>query len=177
MTLTIEQLMKINLLMTTFKDDDKKIASEVVKIIHGTLDIEQALANKTMLEVNELLSTEQDLTQRFEFDGVEYGFIPNLSKITAGEFIDLDNYLSEEPKQLHKICAILYRPVTKSFGKNYEIAKYEGTDKLADIMLKIDCRVALGALVFFYLLSKSLLNLTNTYIQKQMKKIVTIQKT
>lgn len=177
MTLTIEQLMKINLLMTTFKDDDKKIASEVVKIIHGTLDIEQSLATQTMLEVNELLATEQDLTQRFTFDGIEYGFIPNLSKITAGEFIDLDNYMSEDPKQLHKICSILYRPVKSSFGRNYEIEKYEGTDKLADIMLKVDCKVALGALVFFYLLSKSLLNLTNTYIQKEMKKIVTIQKT
>ena len=173
MTITIEQLMKINLLMTTYKDDDKKIVSEVVKIIHGTLDIEQSIATKTMFDINELLSKEHDLIQRFEIDGIEYGFIPNLSKITAGEFIDLDNYLSDDTKQLHKICAILYRPIKSSTGKYYDIEKYEGTDKLSDIMMKVDCKVALGALVFFYLLSKSLLNLTNTYIQKEMKKVIT----
>jgi hypothetical protein len=162
--------------METFKDNDKKLASEIVKIIHGTLDIEQSVATQTMLDVNELLSKEHDLIQRFEIGGVEYGFIPNLSKITAGEFIDLDNYLSEDTKQLHKICSILYRPIKSSAGNYYEIEKYEGTDKLADIMMKVDCKVVLGALVFFYLLSKSLLNLTNTYIQKETTRILTTQK-
>lgn len=171
MTLTIEQLMKINLLIKRY-EDEKKLIPEVIKVIHGTLDIEQSVSSKTMLELNELLSKEYDLVQRFEIDGVEYGFIPNLSKISTGEFIDLDNYLNEEDKQLHKICAILYRPIKSSFNKYYEIEKYEGTDKLADVMMKVDCKVALGAMVFFYNLSKSLLNLTNTYIQKEMEKMI-----
>lgn len=172
MTLTIEQLMKINLIMTTFKDNDSKLVSEIIKLLHGTLNIEKSITDKTMIELNKLLLKEDyDLVHRFEYDGVEYGFIPNLSKITAGEFIDLDNYMNEEPKQLHKICSILYRPVTRTFGKYYEIEDYEGTDKLADIMMKVDVSIILGAMVFFYSLSKSLLDHTNTYIQKELKKI------
>jgi len=158
--------------MTTFKDNDSKLVSEIIKLLHGTLNIEKSITDKTMIELNKLLLKEDyDLVHRFEYDGVEYGFIPNLSKITAGEFIDLDNYMNEEPKQLHKICSILYRPVTRTFGKYYEIEDYEGTDKLADIMMKVDVSIILGAMVFFYSLSKSLLDHTNTYIQKELKKI------
>ena len=149
----------------------KKLSSEMVKVIYDNLDIEQNKVNETLLELNKLLSTEHELIQRFEFEGTEYGFIPNLSKITAGEFIDLDNYLLEDDKQLHKICSILYRPVTKSLSTLYEIEKYEGTDKYSDIMKRVDCKVALGALVFFYSLSKSLLSLSNTYIQKELKRL------
>lgn len=158
--------------MTTFKDNDSKLVSEIIKLLHGTLNIEKSITDKTMIELNKLLLKEDyDLVHRFEYDGVEYGFIPNLSKITAGEFIDLDNYMNEEPKQLHKICSILYRPITRTFGKYYEIEDYEGTDKLADIMMKVDVSIILGAMVFFYSLSKSLLDHTNTYIQKELKKI------
>jgi hypothetical protein len=171
MQLTVEELMKINLLTSTYKDDDKKLTSELIKVISGSLEVEHIEVTKKISELNDFLLTEHDLIQRFVYDDVEYGFIPNISKITTGEFIDLDNYLSEEPKQLHKICAILYRPIKSSMGKHYEIEKYEGTDKLSKIMLNVDCKVALGALVFFWILSKSLLNLTNTYIQKEVMKV------
>jgi hypothetical protein len=158
--------------MKTYKDDDSKLVSEIIKLLHGTLNIEKTIADKTMLELNHFLLKENyDLVHRFEYNNVEYGFIPNLSKITAGEFIDLDNYINQDERQLHKICSILYRPITKTFGKYYEIEDYEGTDKLADIMMKVDASIILGALVFFYSLSKSLLDHTNTYIQKELKKI------
>lgn len=172
MTLSIEQLMKINLILSTYNQDDSKLIKEVIKLIHGSLDVEKSISDKTMSDINELLSREDfDLIHRFEIDGVEYGFIPNLSKISTGEFIDLDVYLNEKDKQLHKICSILYRPVTSKMGNYYEIEKYEGTDKHCDAMLKVDCKVSLGAMVFFYNLSKSLLNHTNTYIQKRLKKM------
>lgn len=170
MNITIEQLMKINLVMDTYKENENKIYEEVIKIVHNTLDIEKTVSDQTMNDLNELLSTEFDLVHRFEINNVEYGFIPNLSKITTGEFIDLDNYMSSDTKQLHKIASILYRPITKKLVTLYEIEKYEGTDKHSDIMLKVDAKVILGALVFFYNLSNSLLHLTNTYIQKQLKK-------
>ena len=43
---------------------------------------------------------------------VEYGFHPNLEEITFAEFVDLDNYLSDAWVNMHKIMAILYRPIT-----------------------------------------------------------------
>ena len=170
MTLTIEQLMKINLAIETYTDDNGKLLEVVTNIVYGTLDIEKSKTDQTMSELNELLSTEFDLIQRFEYNNVEYGFIPNLSKITTGEFIDLDNYMNGSPKQLHKIASILYRPVTNKAGKFYEIEKYEGTEKHSNTMMNVDCKVILGAMVFFYNLSNSLLHLTNTYIQKELKK-------
>ena len=169
MNINIEQLMKINLIMETYKDDESKVFQEIIKIIHGTLDIEKSKADQTMEQLNELLSKEFDLVHRFEINGTEYGFIPNLSKMSTGEFIDLENYLNSDNKQLHKIMAILYRPITNKIGTLYDIEKYEGTDKHSDIMLKVDATIILGAMVFFYNLSNSLLHLTNTYIQKKMK--------
>lgn len=170
MNLNIEQLMKINLAIETYTDDNNKLVETITKVIYGTLDVEKSKTDQTMSELNELLSTEFDLVQRFEYDGVEYGFIPNLSKITTGEFIDLDDYMNGHPKQLHKIASILYRPIINKVATYYEIEKYEGTDKHSNTMMNVDCKVILGAMVFFYNLSNSLLLLSNTYIQKELKK-------
>lgn len=166
MEITIEKLIKINELISLYKDDDKEFTKQFTLLVFGTLDIEKSVLDKTIRDFYET-SNNTDLIQRFFYNDVEYGFIPNLSKITTGEFIDLDNYLNAEVKEFDKIAAILYRPVTKSINKYYEIEKYEGTDKLSKIMLNVDSKVILGAMVFFWTLSKSLLNHMSISIQKQ----------
>lgn len=169
--MTIEQLMKINLISNLYKDDNSKYVKELIKTLYGDLEVEASKINEILDELNNFMSKQYDLVHRFEYNGKEWGFIPNLSKMTTGEFIDLDNYLNENDKQLHKICAILYRPITKSFDKYYLIEKYEGTDKYCEELKGVDATIILGAMVFFYNLSKSLLNLSNTYIQNHLKKV------
>ena len=45
-------------------------------------------------EINQVLLEEPKFQQRFSFEGVDYGFIPNLDDISFGEYIDLDENLS-----------------------------------------------------------------------------------
>lgn len=91
-------------------------------------------------------------------DGVEvvFGLIPNLSKMSYGEWVDLEQYIYND-KDLHKAMAVLYRPLALGKDKDrYLIHPYEGTDKLADIMKEMPVDIALGARVFFYRLATKL---------------------
>ena len=102
------------------------------------------------------------LTRRFSMIGtdnveVEFGFIPNLDKITMGEYIDLNNYF-DDMETLHKAMAVLFRPIHKSFKNkdNYLISSYEGTEFFASVMKDMPLGFALGAKVFFYRLGMKL---------------------
>ncbi len=114
--------------------------------------------NMMFAEVTKALETESPFQDRFELDGIEYGFVPNLDEITIGEYIDLSNY-GNSLETMHKVMAVLFRPVisTDTFG-NYEIASYDGTKERAEIMKKAPMNIVSGMLVFFCSLSKELRN-------------------
>jgi hypothetical protein len=168
--ITVEQFMRLQLIVDTYKEDENKLNAELIRYLYGNLDVPKKEADQTLMNVLKIINDKPDFIQRFEYNGVEYGFIPKLDDISVGEFIDLDQYI-KEGKQLHKIAAILYRPVTKRNGLNYDIEKYEGTSKYADIMMKVDYKVVLGALVFFYNLGNSLLKASAIYTQKAVEKL------
>lgn len=75
------------------------------------------------------------------------GFIPNLSKITFGELIDLDNYLPQN-KFLHKSMAILYRKVEARSRDLYTITPYEGAGDASEYK-EMPLSIAMGAMLFF----------------------------
>ena len=52
------------------------------------------------------------------------GFIPKLDDISLGEYIDIENNLSDWQK-IHKAMAVLYRPVNFKLGNKYGITSYE----------------------------------------------------
>lgn len=120
-------------------------------------------------QLNKALATKQTLKMRFELDGVEYGFIPDMDDITFGEFIDLDKYSTV--KDYHRLMSILFRPITKTFKDRYLISKYKGShEKLSEMPLSI----ALGAVGFFFdiglQLTKSTLKSLKVTDQEQKKK-------
>ena len=103
---------------------------------------------------------------------VEFGFIPNLDKITMGEYIDLNNYF-EEMDTLHKAMAVLFRPIHKSYKnrEKYKISSYEGTEFFSNVMKDMPLGIALGAKVFFYRLgtklSKAILNSSRLLMEEE----------
>ena len=120
--------------------------------------------------LGEVFNTPNPLTRRFSMTGsdgseVEFGFIPNLDKMTMGEYIDLNNYF-EDAETLHKAMAVLYRPIHKSYKDKgaYRIDSYKGADLYSNILSEMPLGIALGAKVFFYRLgiklSKATLNYT-----------------
>lgn len=152
--MTIEQFMKFNLITEMYKSDESKWEKEVITLFHGTDKVEKIDADETMSYITVLLQEPTELVHRFKYQGVEYGFIPNLDKITTAEYIDLRTYM-QEGTQMHKIASILFRPIKKKAGKLYQIEDYDGTTN-AETMKGVSFKVALGGLSFFFTLAKSL---------------------
>ena len=107
-------------------------------------------------QINVALDLDVAFEHRFTLNDVEYGFIPKLDEITAGEYIDLAS-LGTSATNLHKVMAVLFRPVILSdaFG-NYEIESYTANSEYADIMKQAPMNIVNGMLVFFCLLSSEL---------------------
>lgn len=122
--------------------------------------------NDIALQVSQTLQQEPKFTQRFKLGGKEFGFIPNLDKITAGEYIDLDKYLKEE-ETYSRAMAVLFRPIDNSFKDLYNIEPYISSEKYRLELEEMPLDVALGSIVFFYSLSNELLKATKTYFQQQ----------
>jgi len=97
---------------------------------------------------------------------VSFGMIPSLDEMTFGEYIDLENFMSDWDS-MHKAMAVLYRPITFNKNGKYLIEDYDGTDKYWEVMKDAPVNVALGAMVFFYRLGKKLCKYTMDYLLLQ----------
>lgn len=101
----------------------------------------------------------------FSIQDIEFGFIPNLDKITGGEYRDLTIYGMDIDK-MHNLMAVLFRPIKKKdILDNYTIISYQGTEQYANIMKSMPLSIVNGALVFFSSLANELLNYTRKYME------------
>lgn len=152
-------------------DDPKGIRMLMLATFCGIDIVDYERANATQImevvqRVEAILNTEPRHELFFVMNDVKYGFIPNLDEMTMGEFVDLEN-LSNDIADWHKIMSILYRPVTKTFGKRYQIEDYTGTGNAAQYK-QMPLGVALGAMLFFWNLGKDLLTDTLRYFKEAM---------
>ena len=127
----------------------------------------------TLVHLSYVLNSKPELSQTFKLEGtdgvvVEFGMIPNLDKMSYGEFIDLEKYLFSD-KELHKAMAVLYRPIKFKSKDKYLIHEYKGTSYMADVMKDTPLDVAISARVFFYRLATKLGNYTMAYTLKQLQ--------
>lgn len=97
---------------------------------------------------------------------VNFGMIPSLDEMTFGEYVDLENFMSDWDN-MHKAMSVLYRPITFNKNGKYLIEDYDGTDKYWEVMKDAPVNVALGAMVFFYRLGKKLSKYTMDYLLLQ----------
>lgn len=122
---------------------------------------------KDYKEIVELIDVALNQTAEFIptffIKDVEFGFIPNLDKITIGEYRDLSIY-SKEVSDMHKLMAVLFRPIKNKKGDKYTIFEYNGTEERADIMKYMPMNVVNGALIFFLNLANELMNYTQKYM-------------
>lgn len=119
--------------------------------------------------INDLFEQEQKHSLRFNLNGLEFGFIPNLDEITYGENKDVTSYLNDWQK-MHKAMAVLYRPIVNKFGKKYLIEEYEGSHKHSELMKRMPLGVVMGSLVFFCNLTNELLKAIPSFLEKEMQK-------
>ena len=98
----------------------------------------------------------EGLQKRVEWDGVKYGFIPNLSEITMGEYVDIEGHCKQAHKNLHKIMSILYRPIVKETKTRYSIEPYSPSEEIEESFLDFPILPSMSALSFFFHLGKKL---------------------
>jgi len=99
---------------------------------------------------------------RFELNGVQYGFFNNWKDITFAEFMDMDTISTKKPEELlnmlHILASIMYRPITNEISKhNFEIEKYDVSSipKRSELFKKeLDIKYILGAQFFFIKFAK-----------------------
>lgn len=115
--------------------------------------------------ISNLFTQDNQLIQRFKMGGVEFGFIPNLDEMSTGEYMDLDNYITDWDT-MHNAMAVLYRPITNKLGNKYQIEEYKGSITYAEVMKHAPLDVVLGAMVFFYTLGNYLLKSTINYLEE-----------
>ena len=144
--------------------DDLEVKS--LKKIFKTL----SFLNKKMPDSEELIKKVEKLQKRVEWNGKKYGFIPNLSEITMGEYIDIEGHCKGAQKNLHKIMSVLYRPITKETRTRYEIEAYNPSDELYEEFLEFPILPSVSALSFFFLLGKGLPNALGRYLKKERMK-------
>ena len=94
------------------------------------------------------MSQETPHTTQFELEGVKYGFIPDLSQMSLGEYIDLEEAL-KETKSFHKAMSVMYRPIVKSFSNLYTVETYDASVERQEIMKSAPLGIASSAVVFF----------------------------
>ena len=105
-----------------------------------------------------------------DVDGTELnlGFIPKLEDMTMGEFVDLDNYITDW-QEMHKAMAVLYRPMKYKRKDKYIIHEYKASEEYHELMRDMPVSIAIGAMVFFYRLGKELAKYSMDYLLKQVQ--------
>jgi hypothetical protein len=133
--------------------------------INEALKVKMSDMNIIIDKLNRCLSEKPALITRFKLGNTEFGFVPQLDDLTFGEFVDLENTISDWDS-MHKAMAVLYRPVTQQLKGKYEIEEYRG-DSWHDAMKNMPASVAVSAITFFFLLESDLMKATLPYLREQ----------
>ncbi|CAB4215476.1 hypothetical protein UFOVP1475_20 [uncultured Caudovirales phage] len=161
--------------MKNYEDDEVAVTATMLYHLCGldpTYLNSLAVADYALIrnELSKFINNTDLGLQRFiTIDGVEYGFEPNLSKMSYGAYVDITQYKEITiDENWPKIMNILYRPVVKKQGDNYSIKAYTGDNKY-DKWLDVGMDKHFGCLFFFVYLSTDLLkNTLNSLMGKDM---------
>jgi hypothetical protein len=169
--MSIENYVKIYKIKNLFTED--YFAAKLVSIVSGAP--QKDLLEGGYEEVGYLASRiveslpRTDTTKfvdRFELDGVQYGFFPNWRDLTFAEFIDLDTISTKKEDELldmlHILAAIMYRPIVEELSEhNFKIEEYDipKMKERAELFKKrLDVKYVIGAQFFFIKFAKTFSN-------------------
>ena len=154
--------------------EKNKIIKSLALLCNTSPFVVKKMAYKDLLEImaiiKNMIDTEPNKEQFrkvFEFNGEEYGFCPNLSNISTGEYIDLESYCKEPIENLHTIMSILYRKITFKRNERYAIEEYNPDEFKEELFKDCPMDIALGSLGFFLTLGENLARISLSYLQAQ----------
>ena len=157
---------------TKRKTRDDEIISMFCKIDKKLIKKLQLKHKKLLVDkINKFVNSKNEtiLEKRIKFKGKQYGFIPNLSKITTGEFVDIEEYGKDINKNLHRIMSVLYREIDRESGRFYSVKPYDPNELEIDKFKQLPMSTTLSAIDFFFRLGTRLLEDLNNYSMEVVK--------
>jgi len=176
--ISLEQYQTYNKINTEQNQNSNFLLHKTIEIfcnlnLQNVIKVEYNSVVKVAKMINDLFNQDVKLVPTFTMNGVGYGFIPDLDKITLGEYIDLDNTLSDW-NNMHKAMAVLYRPIKDTLKEKYIIEDYKGSEG-AEKYKQMPLDIVMGSILFFYNLKNELLKTTLKYLNKEALMKLTIQ--
>ena len=156
-------------------NDEEFIAQKMIQIFCGmnlgeVAKIKMKHLNELISHFTKVFSEKPQLIRKFKIKDIEFGFIPKFDDISFGEYVDLENYMKDW-KTYHKALSVMYRPIKNTNKDKYEIIDYEPNEDMQDIMKFAPLDVAISSSFFLSSLGIELLKATQTYLQKELKKM------
>lgn len=151
-------------------EDNSKALESAISIFCG-IDAEtqkrivKSQLNDIQQAITAILNERPSVRTKFEHNGVKYGLVTSLEEITAGEYIDVEQYISDW-SNMHKAVAVMYRPIVKEYKGFYEIEPYEGSHKHSGALQDAPASIAVGLMLFFWTIGNELLNATVNSLNK-----------
>jgi len=103
------------------------------------------------------------LINKVRYNGLEYGFIPNMDDITVKEQADADGYLKDWQKA-DMLMGVLYRPIASKRKDKYLIEDYK-----AGVSLDFTMDIVFGAYFFLQNLYLDLLSCIPNFIKEEVQ--------
>ena len=186
--MSIESYVKIYKIKDFFSED--YFAAKLVSIVSGApqKDLLEGGYDEVAYLAHHILQSlpTTDTTKfvdRFELDGIQYGFFRSWSDLTFAEFIDMDTISTKKPSELldmlHILAAIMYRPIVEEKSHHdFKIEEYD-VDRMkerAELFKKnLDIKYVIGAQFFFIKFAKTFSNYTLPYLTMKLTTWQTIK--
>ena len=158
--------------------EKNKVIKSIALLCNTTPFVVKKMAYKDLLEImgiiKNMIDTEPDkeeFRKVFIFNKEEYGFCPNLSGISTGEYIDLESYCKNPIENLHIIMSILYRKITFKRNNRYAIEDYNPDEFKEELFKNCPMDIALNCLGFFLTLGENLAKTSRSFLIAQEKKV------
>ena len=185
--ISIENYVKVFKIKDIFSDS--YLAAKILNIVTGApldllLEVNYNKVNYLSSYVMALFPQDKpNFKDRFELNGIHYGFLPTWQEVSFAEYIDLDTLITKKPDEMldyiHIITAIMYRPIIEDKGEHkFKIEKYDSDTMIerSELFKKhLDIKFFLGGQFFFIQFAKKFLersqvsSTTNQTTMEQLK--------
>ena len=172
--ITIETYQKYVKIQEGKGSEKNKVVKSLALLCNTTPFVVKKMDYKDLLEIMSIIKTmidtepkEEEFRKTFIFKEEEYGFVPNLSKLSTGEYIDLETYCKQPIENLHIIMSILYRKITFKRNERFAIENYDPDEFKEELFKDCPMDIALSSLGFFLTLGSVLARTSQHFLQVQ----------
>jgi len=172
--ITIETYQKYLEIQESKGSEKSKVVKSLALLCNTSPFVVKKMAYKDLLEIMEIIKTmidtepkKEEFRKTFVFKKEKYGFVPNLSGISTGEYIDLETYCKNPIENLHIIMSILYRKITFERNKRYAIESYNPDQFKEELFKECPMDIALSSLGFFLTLGERLAKTSHSFLKAQ----------